>query len=209
MAVVRYDRATWAAIRRAWCETALSAAELSAQFGPARSSIQLRSVKESWGPRPEKPVRVLHEAPEKILEAIALAAHEGAGEARLREVAFDAAKRMEDEAARRLAGRAADPHATRLARSYRLIDLQLDQLEKLIMSADTLSAQDQERMTRAVSTIAAKVEASGERALEHGKSSPAQTEPAGRAETIDRMRREIAERLERLNAEWLAQQKSP
>ena len=198
---------TWIEIRRCWEETTEPALRLAARFQVGYSTIAHRALKQGWKARPAKTGRSKAGAPQEVTDAVAAAARDGASDERLRSIALDAAKEADAEAARRLRTRDTDPHEKRLARSYRLIDMQIDQLEKLIMSGDDLSVQDQERVTRAVSTIVAKVEASGESALDHGKSSPGAGDPAERNHSIERMRREITERLERLNQEWLAQQK--
>jgi hypothetical protein len=273
MGVVRYDAETWAAIRRDWCETSLSLAQLMARHGPAGSTIERRAKREGWGargssrthagsvegeptgarfadeetwkeirrgweettepivrmaarfkvgystichrairqgwaPRPSKASRRIPHPVKKIAKEIAASSGAALTGETLTKLAFEASKKVREKARRALEARGSGSYATRLRRSYRLIDLQIAQLEKLIMSGEDLSPQDQERMTRAIATLVGKIEASGESAGDNGQGS-ANAAPGSheRNRNIERMRREITERLERLNEEWLAQQK--
>ena len=162
---------------------------IAARYGVAHSTVAAHVVNEGWVERKPAGVRVVPKpapdasAPEPAGALVALAVE-------------------------RFEPREPDTAETRIRRMLGIIDLQLDLMERHMTSGQPVTTQDLERQARAFGAIAAKVEASGAHALEHGKSSPAKADPAGRAETIERMRREIAERLERLNAEWLAQQKS-
>jgi hypothetical protein len=103
---------------------------------------------------------------------------------------------------------APDAPAERTLRLLRLVDLQLDQLETRMTSGEPGTAQDQERHARAFSTLLGHVETLTEAIAQHDQA------PGGeRAQSADergeaeRLRREIAERLERLNAQWMARSK--
>jgi hypothetical protein len=86
-----------------------------------------------------------------------------------------------------------------VARLYRAISLKLEQMETRMASGEARSAQDEERESRALATMITNFEKVTEAAAELDRNRDA----AGRAEgargaDAERMRREIAERLERL-----------
>lgn len=88
-----------------------------------------------------------------------------------------------------------------------IIDLQLEQLERDMASSDELTVQDKERLGRSLGTIIGSLEKVMEVNAEHEKQNAARNGPiANDEQETERLRSEIAERLERLNAQWLAQQ---
>jgi hypothetical protein len=97
----------------------------------------------------------------------------------------------------------------RRQRALGLVELHLRNLEMLMIKEGLTTVQDGERMTRAVSGTLESLEKVREMDPELDKSRAAgAASPTRSPEDTERLRREIAERLERLNAEWLAQSKS-
>lgn len=102
--------------------------------------------------------------------------------------------------------RDADIAEVRIRRLFRVIDLQLDHMERHMSMSEPMTAQDQERQARAVSATIGNLEKAMDAANEVLKTGPraeGETGHAGAAEAA-RMRREIAERLERLSERWLS-----
>ena len=88
-----------------------------------------------------------------------------------------------------------------------IIDLQLDQMESRMTSGQPMTTQDEERQARAFAAIAGNLEKVTEAAGDIFRDPEQETSGNGDLDA-ERMRREIAERLERLNAQWLARQSS-
>jgi len=100
--------------------------------------------------------------------------------------------------------RPAETHEERHQRFYRIIDRLLEKMESNVINSPDLSPQDQERSAKALSSTLMTVERVTELAgemLKGGAKAEGDTSD-GDAEA-QRMRREIAERLERLSARWL------
>ena len=186
------DKATWAEIRRCYEEDGLSFLSLSIRFGPGRSTIQQHYMKEGWVRRPRPP------RPEPLPLSI-----EPDGGTPLPSSPAAAATRARPKR------QVTDTPEQRIARLFHLIDIQLDNLEILMTSGDPLSAQDEAHKSRAFTTVVSNLEKVNEAA--------ASLTPAGElangAERNDvhlkaeKLRRDIAQRLERLNAQWNAQAK--
>lgn len=89
-----------------------------------------------------------------------------------------------------------------------IIDLQLEQLEKDMTSSDELTVQDKERLGRQFAGAIGSLEKVMEVASEHEKARAKRdgTSAAG-DRSADDLRHEIAERLDRLNAQWLAHER--
>ena len=180
---MRLDDATWAEIKRCYRLPYERLCDLGKRFGVEPSTIRRHSISHKWGKRPryQPPPPEAPPAPS----------------------ALDAAKFRQPDT----------PHV-RIIRLFRVIDMQLDQMEKRMTSPGEQSAEDEARQSRAFGNIlsnlekateaAADIAKTAERGRHTRKGAGAQDEHA-KAET---MRREIAERLERLNAQWNAAPKS-
>jgi hypothetical protein len=172
------DAETWAEIRKAFEETTEAVQSIASRFGVGRSTVQGRASREHWGPRPQPGVRVVPPPAAPSPELFAMAV------------------RMEP--------RAPDGAEARIRRMLGIIDLQLDQMESRMTSGQPMTTQDEERQARAFGAIAGNLEKVTEAAAdifrEPGRDGAGNGKP-----DAERMRREIAERLERLNAQWLAQ----
>ncbi|MDX2308474.1 MAG: hypothetical protein NW216_09570 [Hyphomicrobium sp.] len=189
---LRIGGATWAEIRRRWMETAEPVRTIATSIGIAQSTIHRRARKEQWPPRPLLVRRIVQ-----------LDRKPWAEQAGDRTVAgADHATTALNEPARRTP----DSVAGRVARLFRLIDMQIDAMERTMTTGEPASAQDQERHARAMTGVLANMDKVAELAAtvasgtkpEDGEGTDAHADAEAK-----RMRREIAERLERLNAQWL------
>ena len=85
-----------------------------------------------------------------------------------------------------------------IGRLYRAISLKLEHMEKRMASGEARSAQDEERESRALATLITNFEKVTEAVAELDKDGDKQRTRVGA--DAERMRREIAERLERLGS---------
>jgi hypothetical protein len=92
----------------------------------------------------------------------------------------------------------------RIRRMLGIIDLQLDQMESRMSSGQPMTTHDEERQARAFGAIAGNLEKVTEAAADIFRDAGHESAGNGKLDA-ERMRREIAERLERLNQQWLAQ----
>lgn len=181
------DEATWAEIRRAWSETNEPANMLAVRFQVSTSAIGRRAIREGWPKRPPKAKRLV---PKPRPEAAA--------------VTPPARKEQRTQTKPR---EPATPQ-TRVRRMLAIIDLQLEQLERDMASSEELTVQDKERLGRQFGGVIGSLEKVMEVASDNEKTRAAKdgTNGAG-ARAAEELRHEIAERLERLNAQWLAHEK--
>lgn len=174
---MQLGEAAWAEIRRCHEETAETHVSLAKRFGIVASTIAAHVRREGWKARPGKAVTVTVSEPA-------------------------------DRPLARPATRKPDRPRVRITRLFRVIDLQLDIMERRMNKGEALTVQDEERQARAFGTIIANLEKATEAAADLSTSSQRQRGKSGAdANDAARMRREIAERLERLNAQWAAQGK--
>jgi hypothetical protein len=85
-----------------------------------------------------------------------------------------------------------------IGRLFRAISLKLEHMEKRMASGEARSAQDEERESRALATLINNFEKVTEAVAELDKERDAPRSARGANADAERMRREIAERLERL-----------
>jgi hypothetical protein len=170
----------WAELRRCYCETAEPVAQLSKRFGVTSDAIKWLREKEDWGARPAPPRKpVKKKSPTKKRKAPAKVA-----------------------VAPRTARSGPDASGQRIQRLFNLIDLQLDNLETL-MTAEPLSAEDEVRTSRVMQAIVGNLEKVTDAAkVADAPKEQSPLDAVERANKAERLRREIAERLERLNAQW-------
>lgn len=163
------SKAAWAEIRRLY-ETGETADALAERFGVTRRTVLTHARNEKW-----------------------TATDVAAGSA-------GCAGAPRPEAVATLGERAA-----LIRRLYRAISLKLEHMETRMASGETRSAQDEERESRALATMirnfekVTEVAADFERAREPGAPEPGHRRTSSAAPDAERMRREIAERLERLH----------
>jgi len=167
---MQIDDETWAEIRRAYAETSRPLTEIAARFGLTPRRIRARAQKEGWPAR---------------------------------NTAKGEAKRTNDADAPRAPKRSATLPTQRaqralIGRLYRAISLKLEHMEKRMASGESRSAQDEERESRALATLINNFEKVTEAVAGLDKDGDAARKPGRTGADAERMRREIAERLERL-----------
>ncbi len=177
---MRLDEASWAAIRHALTETDESKVAIARSYGIAVSTIARHAAKEGWKRRPNVG------APTPKSPALA------AGRPRVAVAVGQGSERPE----------------VRLARMMGLVDMQLEKLERRMGSPDGTTPQDEERDIRTLNATIGCLEKITEVGTELAKTRTAEGGAAAGAHETERLRREIVERLERLNAQWLAHEKS-
>lgn len=178
---MRLDTAAWASIRQAF-ETGESKVRIAARFGISVTTLNRRAALEGWSwPKASR-----------AQASAAMAAKTG----------------IEQAIERSARPRAAESPEARLKRMLSLIDVQLDKLERRMTAGDGTTAQDDERDIRTLNATIGCLEKVTEVSAELTKTRAAAAGGSadGTRET-ERIRREIAERLERLNAQWLAHEK--
>jgi hypothetical protein len=179
---------TWAEIRRRVVETDEPIRRIGARFHVAHSTISQRALLEDWPRHPSRVVRVRPAPP-----AVGAVAETAPKKRRRRSF-----KRREPAA----------PEA-RNRRMLVIMDLQLEQLEKDMASIDTLTPQERERLGREFAVIVANLAKVKEKSAAHEKATASSAGAAAGANlSAAEFRRQIADRLERLNAKWMARKKS-
>jgi hypothetical protein len=171
------DDETWAAVRRAYADTAVPLADIAARFGLTLQRIVATARKEGW-PRRER-IRKPRPA------AKARASPE-----------IDPENKIGPEKKPALPTRGAQRQL--IGRLYRAISLKLEHMEKRMASGQSRSAQDEERESRALATLISNFEKVTEAVAELDHERDAARSAGSAGADAERMRREIAERLERL-----------
>ncbi len=200
----------WADIRRAYAESSESVAAIARAAGVSASAVYRLARLEGWSQR---------SGGRAAGKNAALAAAAGCDAA----VGCDAGRPKPAPGAKAPAGAAvakskrangnkmggagkgaAKPTSV-VKRLYRAIDLKLKRLEERMQSSDELSAADSEREARELSSMIRSFEKVTEVAadIDKRRKPVASERKPVRPEDAERMRREIAERLERLHATGL------
>jgi len=174
---MQVDEHTWAAVRRAYADASVPLAEISKQHGLTPMRIGARAKREGWAGREER------------TRKSGASARRGASKTANAPRA-SAERRQKDALPTRGAQRAL------IGRLYRAISLKLEHMEERMASGDSRSAQDEERESRALATLISNFEKVTEAVAGLDKERDAAR--AGIGADAERMRREIAERLERL-----------
>lgn len=168
---MQVDDETWAEVRRAYEEGRISLSEMGKRFGLTRQRIGAKAKKEGWTRGDQQ---------RSASSAQKVASSEPKNETRRTVLPTRGAQRA------------------LIGRLYRAISLKLEHMETRMASGESRSAQDEERESRALATLINNFEKVTEAVAGLDKDRDA-TRTAGRASTdAERMRREIAERLERL-----------
>lgn len=180
---MQLDDEAWADVRAAYADASVSLSQIAERFGLTRQRITARAKKEGWAARP---VAVRRRAAKLARES-----HEP-----------DAAAGNSAAAAKTSRRRAALPtrgaQRALIGRLYRAISLKLEHMEVRMASGEIRSAQDEERESRALATLISNFEKVTEAVAELDRDKDGARD-AGRVGTdAERMRREIADRLERL-----------
>jgi len=177
---------TWAEVRLAYADGSAPLKDIAARFGLTPQRIGTKAKKEGWtrSPGPERGARrkpATRRKPAREQPKIASAG---------------AAKPGTAKQSGRLPTRAAQKAV--IARLYRAITVKLEHMEKRMASGEDRSAQDEERESRALATLinTFKKVTEAVTGLEDERGASRARGAAGA--DAERMRREIAERLERL-----------
>ena len=183
------EKAVRAEIRRLYEETTTARTVIGRRFEIEPSEILRRAKDEGWKPRPKTKATLKREA-----VTLAWAAH----------AATNASAQPQTKVRR-----APDKPEERIKRLFHLIDIQLDNLEKLMTSGDPLTAEDEVRKSRAINTVVGNLEkvTSAEAALNDAAERANGGNTGDRHLKAEKLRRDIAQRLERLNAQWNAGEK--
>jgi hypothetical protein len=211
---MQVDDETWAAVRLAYADASVPLAEIAARFGLIPLHIGARAKREGWegweARRTAKPAKTRST---KARSTKARAAKpcpstrpslSTTPTASLRWTSPDG--EPEDpaptEAPARKASRGRlptrDARKSVIVRLYRAISLKLEHMEKRMASGEPRSAQDEERESRALATLISNFEKVTEAVTELDKDGDAGRAAGRDGADAERMRREIAERLERL-----------
>lgn len=172
------DDAAWAEARRLYATGTLSQAAIAAMLGLSAGRIRRRAKREGWVR--QDPAGRRRQAKARPTGPVA------------------ATRRAEGKVTRA----ARCPRAVVVERLYLAIDAKLKRLEARMRSGKALSAADSERETRELGTMVRSFEKVTELAadIDRSQQSPATGRAGVTAADAERMRREIAERLERLDA---------
>lgn len=202
---MRVDDETWAAVRSAYADTSVPLADIAARHRLTPLAIGARAKWEAWPGREER----LRSREAAKMGSKKLGSKKVAPNRRARKPASQS-DRQPEAGGREPVPAKGRPHRlpTRDARKsivgrlYRAISLKLEHMEKRMASGEARSAQDEERESRALATLINNFEKVTEAVAELDKDGNAGRAGA-RASTsssadAERMRREIAERLERL-----------
>ena len=181
---MQVDDETWAAVRLAYEDAEASLKEIAARFGLTPQRIGIRAKKEGWTARGTHRTR-------------SATASKKSGKSE--DAAGCVATEAEQPRARRSAGLPTrGAQRALIGRLYRAISLKLEHMEMRMASGEARSAQDEEREGRALATLISNFEKVTEAVAELDRDKDA-ARAAGRiGADAERMRREIAERLERL-----------
>ena len=180
---MQVDDETWAAVRRAYENPSETLTEIAARFTLSRQRIVARAKKEGWPQRP---------AARRRRGVGASAAQPETTPAVTEKEANTKAPVRQTGLPTRGAKRAL------IGRLYRAISLKLEHMEMRMASGEVRSAQDEERESRALATLINNFEKVTEAVAELDRDKT-RARAAGRVGAdAERMRREIAERLERL-----------
>jgi hypothetical protein len=173
---MQHDDDTWAAVRRAYEDEAeATLSQFAARFGLTPMRIGAKAKQEGWAGRAERATkRKTRSTNAKPFPAPANKTREGGT----------------------LPTRGAQEAL--IGRLYRAISLKLEHMEKRMASGEPRSAQDEERESRALATLINNFEKVTEAVAELDKDGNAGRAAARDGADAERMRREIAERLERL-----------
>ena len=170
---MQVDDDTWAAVRRAYADTSVSLGEIAERHGLTPMRIGAKAKHENW---PGREARV----------------------AKRRTAPVASGDNTKTKPSRPGALPTRGAQRALIGRLYRAISLKLEHMEKRMASGKARSAQDEERESRALATLINNFEKVTEAVAELDHDGNART--AGAGADAERMRREIAERLERLGS---------
>jgi hypothetical protein len=178
----------WAAIRLAYETTDEAVDAIGVRYGISKDRIYKQLRRENWPRRADRNlVREMVVAPPAV--RFVPAADDSQAAEHIPAVPLD------EE-------RPAETHAQRVERLHRIIDRLLLKLERTMANTPNMLPQDQEKTARAVTQTVTAMERVTELANTQGKVPETDGGQSHDRAEADRMRREIAERLERLSAKF-------
>lgn len=187
------DDDAWAAVRVAYEDTPESVTRILARFGIQRHQLYDRIAIENWRMRSSGVVKSAADVAPPVARPPPLLRFEPAtsdpvGEGIGCPIDGD---------------RPVQTHAERMERLYRIIDRLLEKMESNVVNNPNMTAQEQERAAKALTSTMTAMERMTD--IADPKKAP-ETSDGGKntdSAEAERMRREIAERLERLSAKLL------
>ncbi len=181
----------WAAIKLAYEITDEAVEAIGLRFGISKDRIYKQLRREKWTKRSERDALRGADVPLPLVRPL-LAGPVSPGVI----VAAEITSAPPDEE------RPAETHEQRLERLHRIIDRLLLKLERTMANNPNMTPQDQEKTARAVTQTVTAMERVTELANTQGKVPETDGGQSHERAEADRMRREIAERLERLSAKF-------
>ena len=178
----------WAAIRLAYETTDEAVESIGVRYAISKDRIYKQLRRENWPRRAERNIVREMIAPPPV-SRIGPAADDTQDVNQIPAVSLD------EE-------RPAETHAQRVERLHRIIDRLLMKLERTMANNPNMTPQDQEKTARAVTQTVTAMERVTELANTQGKVPETDGGQSHDRAEADRMRREIAERLERLSAKF-------
>lgn len=175
----------WVAIRLAYERSDEAVQAIGLRYGVSRDRIYTQMRRENWTRRSQRSGRPVADVPPPAPMTLESCA-----------AAETAAVDLDFE-------RPVETHEQRLERLHRIIDRLLMKLESTMARNPNMTPQDQEKTARAVTQAVAALERVTELETTLGKVPETDGGQSHDRAEADRMRREIAERLERLSAKWL------
>lgn len=187
------DDDAWAAVRTAYEDTPEPVPRILARFQLQKQHLYDRIARENWLMRSKRIVTSAADVPPPV----ALARQTDRTALRSVPATGEGSNRPIDRE------RPVQSHAERMERLYRIIDRLLETMESNVVHNPNMTAQEQERAAKAVTSTMTAMERLAE--ISDPKKAP-ETSDGGKTNDsaeAERMRREIAERLERLSAKLL------
>lgn len=189
---VRLSGDAWAAIRLAYETTDEAVEAIGVRYGISKDRIYKQLRRENWPRRADRTLVREIVAPPPPVRFVPVAGP----------VADDTQAAEQTPAVSLDEERPAETHAQRLERLHRIIDRLLIKLESTMARNPNMTPQDQEKTARAVTQTVTAMERVTELANTQGKVPETDGGQSHDRAEADRMRREIAERLERLSAKF-------
>ncbi|MDQ8697260.1 hypothetical protein [Hyphomicrobium sp. LHD-15] len=194
---MQVDDETWAAVRAAYADAAVPLKEIAVRFGLTPLAIGARAKREGWAGR-EQRQRSQQGRKSKVKKSGSKRQDPKPVSDRDRSRQEPAGVEATTTQRRRDRLPTRDARKSIVGRLYRAISLKLEHMEKRMASGDPRSAQDEERESRALATLINNFEKVTEAVAELDQDGGASYAASAAGADAERMRREIAERLERL-----------
>ncbi|MFA5950567.1 MAG: helix-turn-helix domain-containing protein [Hyphomicrobium sp.] len=192
---MRLEEAAWAEVRRLYAEGSEPLTAIAGRFGIARATLTNRAKREAWPSRARAAAAKTATAQgitKRKVEQLQLASPKASASKSCNQATKTSSIALPSRRTQRAV----------VGRLYRAISLKLELMERRMANGEERSAQDEERESRALGTMIRNFEKVTEAVsdFDQTRERSASDAPADRADA-ERMRREIAQRLERLHAQ--------